>query len=103
MVRARAARRRLTVDSLTQVLPASLVVRGDQAPHVTTELLLAATLVDVPDGPFAGRPKHPGLVIEALRQSTDGAPAGRADDGGAAGLHPARTPALVVVPGAGRA
>jgi hypothetical protein len=69
MVRARAARRRLTVDSLTQILPASLVVRGDQAPHVTTELLLAATLVDIPDGPFAGRPKHPGLVIEALRES----------------------------------
>jgi len=69
-VRAQAARRRLTVDSLTQVLPASLVVRGDQAPHVTTELLLAATLVDAADGPFAGRPKHPGLVIEALRQST---------------------------------
>jgi len=69
-VRARAARRRLTVDSLTQVLPASLVVRGDQAPNVTTELLLAATMVDAPDGPFAGRPKHPGLVIEALRQST---------------------------------
>ena len=69
LVRAQAARRRLTVDSLTQVLPASLVVRGDQAPHVTTELLLAATLVDAPNGPFAGRPKHPGLVIEALRQS----------------------------------
>ncbi len=68
-VRAQAARRRLTVDSLSQVLPASLVVRGDQAAHVTTELLLAATLVDAADGPFAGRPKHPGLIIDALRQS----------------------------------
>ena len=33
----------------------------------------------------------------------DGAPAGRVDHRGAAGLDPARTPAVVVVPGTGRA
>ena len=67
-VRAQAARRRLTVDSLTQVLPASwwsAVTR----PRTSPPNCCSRRPCRRPDGPFKGRPKHPGLVIEALRQS----------------------------------
>jgi len=67
--RAAATRSRLCIDSLTQILPATYAVSGKDSGQVTTELRLAAQKVNDPRGPFHGRPKHPGLIIEALRQS----------------------------------
>jgi len=40
------------------------------AVHVATELRLAAQAVADPAGRFKGRPRHPGLIIEALRESS---------------------------------
>jgi len=67
--RAAAIRTRLCIDSLTQILPTNVAVTGEDAGHVTTELRLAAGLVAAPNGPFKGRPRHPGQIIQALRQS----------------------------------
>ena len=67
--RASAIRTRLCMDSLLQVLPAAFAVTSPDAGHVATELRLAAQKVADPHGTFKGRPRHPGLIIEALRES----------------------------------
>lgn len=67
--RASAIRTRLCMDSLLQVLPAAFAVTSPDAGHVATELRLAAQKVADPHGKFKGRPRHPGLIIEALRES----------------------------------
>ena len=67
--RASAIRTRLCMDSLLQVLPAAFAVTSPDAGHVATELRLAAQKVADPRGKFKGRPRHPGLIIEALRES----------------------------------
>ena len=68
--RAAAIRTRLCMDSLLQVLPAAFAVTSPDAGHVATELRLAAQAVADPAGRFKGRPQHPGLIIEALRESS---------------------------------
>lgn len=68
-IRAMATRTRLCMDSLIQILPATYAVTGRDAGAIATELRLAAQKVNDPRGQFAGRPKHPGLIIEALRLS----------------------------------
>ena len=68
--RAVAVRTRLCLDSVLQMLPATFVVSGENAGHVATELRLAAQAIVDPRGKWSGRPnKHPGMVIEALRES----------------------------------
>lgn len=67
--RAMAIRTRLAQDSLLQILPATFAVSGEHAGEVATELRLAAMAIIDPAGEFKDRPKHPGLIIEALRQS----------------------------------
>src|SRR6478672_11447013 len=68
--RAAAIRTRLCMDSLLQILPAAFAVTSPDAGHVATELRLAAQAVADPAGRFKGRPQHPGLIIEALRESS---------------------------------
>lgn len=69
VVRATATRTRLCLDSLIQVLPATFSVSSPDAGHVVTELRLAAQRVNDPRSSFAGRPKHPGMIVQALRES----------------------------------
>src|SRR4029077_12018518 len=68
--RAAAIRTRLCMDSLLQVLPAAFAVTSPDAGHVATELRVAAHARSDPAGRFKGRPQHPGLIIEALRESS---------------------------------
>lgn len=72
IVRSAATRTRLCLDSLIQILPATFAVTSPDSGHVVTELRLAAQKVNDPRSTFHGRPKHPGMVIEALRQSQTG-------------------------------
>lgn len=72
VARAAAIRTRLCLDSLIQLLPATFAVSSPDAGHVVTELRLAAQRLHDPKSEFKDRPKHPGMIIDALRQSTTG-------------------------------